>query len=621
MAVIAVLALILAPVGAASAYWPATGTGTAVSTTAVLPAPTDVTVPATSTGDVTVAWTPSSGSPSPTGYFVTRTAGAVTVNVCGSSAAVLLTGTSCVDPALADGTYSYRVTAVFRTWTARSLPSASVVVTLPAPSLLGDAASYSVLGGAVTNTLTTTVSGDLGVSPAGTIAGFPDGIVEGDIHLNDAHSADGQSALAAAYADLSTREPTTTFSGDLNGRTFTAGVHHTEAALELTGTLTLNGDANDIFIFQVNAALNTAAASQVVLTGGALAANVYWVVNGAAGTGADSTFVGSILADGAITLGARSVLIGHALATGTVTLSDNTIRFTDALPPTLTITGGASVVTKDTTPTIAGTTDAGVGQTVTVTVGAQTLTTTVQSNGTWSVTAAELAPWNYSIVAKVKDAAGNGATATQTILVEANPAPLAIAAASTFSVLADTSVVGNGTSTLGGALGVGVGGTITGFPPGTAAGGIHIGDQPAADAKAALLAAYADGIARPAHTEFSGDQNGQTLHAGVHETATAFSLTGTLTLDGEGDPNAVFIIHVRAAMTTAANTSVVLINGATAANVFWVVEGAADTGADSTLVGTILADGPITLGARTNPVGRALSTGTVTLADVVVVTP
>lgn len=74
-------------------------------------------------------------------------------------------------------------------------------------------------------------------------------------------------------------------------------------------------------------------------------------------------------------------------------------------------------------------------------------------------------------------------------------------------------------------------------------------------------------------------------------------------------------------MTTAANSSVVLINGATAANVFWVVEGAADTGADSTLVGTILADGAITLGARTDLTGRALSTGTVTLADAVVNTP
>ena len=439
VAAFAVLALILAPVGVANAYWPGTGTGTAEATTAVLQAPTDVTVPATSTGDVAVEWMPSSGSPTPTGYTVSRTSGGVTVDACGTSPTILVPGPSCTDTSVADGTFSYHVTAVFRSWTARSLASVPVVVAAPSP--LGDAASYSVLGGTVANTLETSVSGDLGVSPAGTISGFPDGTVDGDIHLNDAHAADAQTALAAAYADLASREPTTSFTGDLNGRTFTAGVHHTDDALELTGTVTLDGDADDIFIFQVNAALNTAAASHVVLTGGALASNVYWVVNGAAGTGADSTFVGSILADGAITLGANSELIGRALATGTVTLAGNTIRFTAALPPTLTITGGASVVTKDTTPTITGTTDAGVGQVVTVTVDGQTLTGTVQSDGTWSVTAAELAPWSYEIVAKVKDAAGNGATGTQAILVEANPAPLAMGAASTFSVLADTSVV------------------------------------------------------------------------------------------------------------------------------------------------------------------------------------
>ncbi|HWH97979.1 MAG TPA: hypothetical protein VNS80_06390, partial [Pseudolysinimonas sp.] len=83
MAASAVLALIFVPVGAANAYWPGQGTGAAEATTAVLDPPTDVTVPATSTGDVLVEWTPSSGSLTPSGYFVTRTSGAVTVEACG----------------------------------------------------------------------------------------------------------------------------------------------------------------------------------------------------------------------------------------------------------------------------------------------------------------------------------------------------------------------------------------------------------------------------------------------------------------------------------------------------------------------------------------------------------
>ena len=88
------------------------------------------------------------------------------------------------------------------------------------------------------------------------------------------------------------------------------------------------GDPDAIFIFQVDAALNTAAGSSMLLVNGAKPENVFWQANGAAGTGADSTFVGTILANGAITIGARAILIGRALSVGAVTLDTNTIRFT-----------------------------------------------------------------------------------------------------------------------------------------------------------------------------------------------------------------------------------------------------------------------------------------------------
>ena len=97
--------------------------------------------------------------------------------------------------------------------------------------------------------------------------------------------------------------------------------------MALTGTLTLDGqgDPNAVFIFQVDAALNTAAASHVTLINGATAGNVYWQALGAAGTGADSTFAGTVMSAGAITLGARSELIGRALSMTQVTLASNTI--------------------------------------------------------------------------------------------------------------------------------------------------------------------------------------------------------------------------------------------------------------------------------------------------------
>jgi hypothetical protein len=147
------------------------------------------------------------------------------------------------------------------------------------------------------------------------------------IHVGDAAAAQAQTDLVAAYNDAADQTSSGTFAGDLNGRTFDAGVYSTAAALGLTGTMTLDaqGNPNAVFIFQVDAALNTAAASTVRLINGAQASHVFWQVNGAAGTGASSFFSGTILAAGAITLGDGTQLTGRALAYGTVTLANNTL--------------------------------------------------------------------------------------------------------------------------------------------------------------------------------------------------------------------------------------------------------------------------------------------------------
>jgi hypothetical protein len=152
--------------------------------------------------------------------------------------------------------------------------------------------------------------------------------VEGTVHVDDTTAKQARADLAQAYTDANSRTAHTEFAGDLNGRTFHAGVHHTTAALGLTGTVTLDAenDPDAVFIFQVDAALNTAAASHVVLARGAQAARVFWQVEGATGTGADSTFAGNILGAGAVTLGAGTVLTGRALSYDTVTLAGNTIK-------------------------------------------------------------------------------------------------------------------------------------------------------------------------------------------------------------------------------------------------------------------------------------------------------
>ena len=200
------------------------------------------------------------------------------------------------------------------------------------PVALGSAEPYLVLGGiGVTNTGATVLSGDLGVSPGTAIVGFPPGIAAGATHAGGPQAAQAQTDLLTAYNDAAGRSPTTPdFAGDQNGKTFTPGVHHTGAAFGLTGTLTLDGqgDPNAVFIFQVGAALNTAAGSTVTLINGAQASHVFWQVLGAAGTGASSSFSGTIMALGAITIGAGTAVTGRALSRGgTVTLATNTFTF------------------------------------------------------------------------------------------------------------------------------------------------------------------------------------------------------------------------------------------------------------------------------------------------------
>jgi hypothetical protein len=281
---------------------------------------------------VAVGWAASAGDLAPTGYFVTRTDGAFAVAACGTGPAALTAAAPCTDTVAASGTYSYAVTAVYRTWTA-SASSGNVTVTIaPYGGLnLGAAATFSVLGTAVTSGGPTTIAGDVGASASAVVTGFPPAIVGGTIYTAGTTADAAQIALAAAYADALTRTPTTTFAGDQNGATFTPGVHKTGAAFELTGVLVLDGggDPDAVFIFLIDAALNTAAFSSVQLVNGAKAENVFWQANGAAGTGADSTFQGTILANGAITIGARSNLYGRALAVGAVTLATDVIRFTE----------------------------------------------------------------------------------------------------------------------------------------------------------------------------------------------------------------------------------------------------------------------------------------------------
>jgi LPXTG-motif cell wall-anchored protein len=321
------------------------------------------------------------------------------------------------------------------------LISSLITLTVGAPAfaavatvVLGTAATYSVLASTgVVNTLASTLSGDLGLSSSGTISGFPPGVVSGTTNDKNSAAAQAETDRLAAYNDASGRTPSTPFSGDQNGKTFGPGVHSTAAAFSLTGEMILDGkgDSGAIFIFQVAAALNTAAGSEVTLTGDALPENVFWQVNGAAGIGANSSFAGTILAAGAITLGNGVTLKGKALSGGTVTLIDDTV-VTEQPSTSPSEARGVSATAGNTSAVVswsAPTSDGGsviTGYTVTSSPGGLTATTTGATTTTATVSGlTNGTPYTFRVVATnaVGGSPPSAASVAVTPAAASSPAP------------------------------------------------------------------------------------------------------------------------------------------------------------------------------------------------------
>ncbi|MFN2389860.1 MAG: ice-binding family protein, partial [Actinomycetota bacterium] len=203
------------------------------------------------------------------------------------------------------------------------------------------------------------------------------------------------------------------------------------------------------------------------------------------------------------------------------------------------------------------------------------------------------------------------------LMVEAvaQPAPVDLGTAGSFAVLAGTTVTNTGTTSVDGDLGVSPGTAVTGFPPGQVNGTIHRGDAVAAQAQSDLTVAYNSAAGRACDFVLTGsDLGGMTLTPGVYCFASSAQLTGTVTLDAQGDPSAVFIFQIGSTLTTASGSSVNLINGASACNVFWQVGSSATLGTGTSFAGNILALTSITAQTGTTVQGRLLArNGAVTL--------
>ena len=179
--------------------------------------------------------------------------------------------------------------------------------------------------------------------------------------------------------------------------------------------------------------------------------------------------------------------------------------------------------------------------------------------------------------------------------------------AASFSVLAGSAVTNTGPTLVGGNLGVSPGSSVTGFPPGVVIGTIYAGNAVSAQAQNNAVTAYNNLAGQACNTNLTGQLGGLILTSGTYCLTSAAQLTGTLTLNAQGNPNAVFIFQIGSTLITASNASVVLINGGNACNVFFQVGSSATLGTNTSFQGNILALTSITLNTGANLNGRALA--------------
>jgi Ice-binding-like len=216
--------------------------------------------------------------------------------------------------------------------------------------------------------------------------------------------------------------------------------------------------------------------------------------------------------------------------------------------------------------------------------------------------------------------------------VNANPIDVNLGTANNFAVLAGSTITSTGATVInGGNIGLNPGTAITGFPPATITPPFttHVADAVALQAQNDLTAAYntAAGLA-PNQTLTGQNLGGLTLTPGVYFFASSAQLTGVLTLNNEGNPDAVFVFQIGSTLTTASDSSVVTINDGSIPNltpgisVFWQIGSSATLGTGTDFEGNILANTSITANTGATIDGWLLAeNGAVTLDDNTITAP
>ncbi len=193
-----------------------------------------------------------------------------------------------------------------------------------------------------------------------------------------------------------------------------------------------------------------------------------------------------------------------------------------------------------------------------------------------------------------------------------------LGAASSFGLLAGSAITNSGDTTIDGDVGIwpNTESSITGFPPGLYTGTLHGGDAVAMQAQLDALSVYNDLAIMDMTQSLTGeDLGGQTLTEGVYNFTSSAQLTGSLTLDAQNNPDAVFVFQIGSTLTTASDSAITILNAPENFDgIYWQVGSSATLGTGTDFIGTILADTSITLNGG-SLLGRAIAlNGAITIA-------
>jgi hypothetical protein len=498
----------------------------------------------------------------------------------------------------------------------------------PAP-VTGTASDFLLFtaAGDITNAGTTsTYLGNIGTN-AGAISGFTVLNIE-PTFLFSATPVTAQCALDlnVLYSDLVARTGILR-AGVYGSETLTPGVYTTGGAINIATDLTLDGggDPNARFIIKTGGAFTMAATAKILLTNGTQVKNVFWVINGAAAIaanceakgifvcfggaisiGANVVFHGSALTlAGAITSNGLILETGTAIVTNTMLLSANQTIVSGAVPDDLVLTGNISPVFKWQSATNSSFTNP---------TDILQFTTTLSGSCINNLTND-----TFFRAVLLTDGIPTFSNSVKITIAPTAPAASNLGPVGSFVLFSSAGAIANvGTTTYSLAIGTQAG-AISGFP--------NQSDPLLHTADALTLACYnnlqnmfntikAYPTTNSTHAVAFGA--GEVLLPGVYAIPAAATMGGTLTFDGQNNAESLFIIKITGAFALAAASNMQLINGATAENIFFVVDGALAIGANSTFRGVLICQaGAIEIGDGSTVEGKLFTiAGAIGLSNV-----